>query len=97
MSYGFKPPKAMRDVNLAFPFQVAFRTHRGEHTSLMVEYCRQRSLEHRTRRDMRGLLRYCFARVGDAAGFATAFGGEQITVANGVANGPSDVRIRASG
>jgi hypothetical protein len=88
MSY-FKPKRPERNVKLVFPFEVAFRTHRGEHAALKVAYCTACTLEYRTRRDIRGLLRYSFSNLADASGFAMAFGGEQITLAT---NGSTETR-----
>ena len=70
-----------KDVNLKFPYQVAFRRPAAGTVKLMDSFCRARSLPSRTREDMRGYLRYCFAKTAHAELFADEFGGDRINVA----------------
>jgi hypothetical protein len=81
----FKPQRPERNINTAFPFQVAFRvpaSTAGVPSAEMNSYCATHLLPYRTRRDMRRHLRYCFSTSADADSFASVFGGERITVRN---------------
>jgi len=79
--FNFRRRYGPGNINGGFPHQVAFKIAERGPSELMDEYCSARTLSHRTRRDMRGYLRYCFARQADADGFAATFGGERIDIA----------------
>jgi hypothetical protein len=79
--FAFRTSYGKRDFNLEFPYQVAFRNVSGGAARLMEEYCAARFISFRKREDMRGYLRYCFAKPESANRFAQEFGGERINVA----------------
>ena len=70
-----------RSVNFAFPHQVVVCEANQSVIELMDNYCSARFLSFRTRRDMRGQLRYCFATSTLADEFWDQFGGDRIEVA----------------
>jgi len=73
---GYRRPS----TNSECPYQVAFPAA-AELIQLMDRYCFVRFGPPRTRRDMRGWIRYCFADPRFADEFARQFGGERIDVA----------------
>jgi hypothetical protein len=79
--FAFRTSYGKRDFNAEFPYQVAFREVSAEATRLMEKYCSARFIPFRKRKDMRGYLRYCFAKPEPANRFSREFGGERIDVA----------------
>jgi hypothetical protein len=79
--FAFRTSYGKRDFNIEFPYQVAFRSVHGEAARLMDKYCAARFIPFRKREDMRGYIRYCFAKPEPANRFAREFGGERINVA----------------
>lgn len=79
--FSFEQRPGERNINGRFPYQVAFRFADSGTIELMDNYCSARFMPHRTRRDMRGRLRYCFASPTLADEVADAFGGDRIDVA----------------
>jgi hypothetical protein len=81
--FNFKRLHGNRDikVNARFSYQVAFNRVHGGQIELMDNFCSVRFIPHRTRTDMRGHLRYCFAYLDFADTFSEVFGGVRIDVA----------------
>jgi hypothetical protein len=85
VGFAFRRQRRKADINSEFPHQVALRVpSRGLRALLahMDTYCAANLMPHRTRRDMRGRLRYCFLVPEHADIFANNFGGEKISVSS---------------
>jgi hypothetical protein len=81
----FKRQGRKPDINGEFPHQVALRVPSEGLRALLTDmdtYCAANLMPHRTRRDMRGRLRYCFLLPQHADTFASYFGGEKINVSS---------------
>lgn len=67
-------------INCSFPFQVAFADTHARWIEV-ANYCSVHSMPFRSRWDMRGHFRYCFAAATFADDVADTFGGERVDFA----------------
>jgi hypothetical protein len=77
----FRKPYGKTNINAEYPYQVAFRQLSVVALELMETFCQARGIPSRKRQDIRGCLRYCFAKKMQAELFADEFGGDRINVA----------------